>query len=260
MQAYTPTRQAGSWRALSLFLICVLTLMAQGAAAQAFDVASIRPSSGAVEFEHNGKTTFDRGSLRMHDVTIETCIELAYHTTSSQILDPSGTLRDVHYDILAKTAPETSKEEMQGMLRALLAERFGLKVHTEQRELKVYTLLVAKGGIKMHPAAAGGERMRENNATGVVARSISMQELAEYLSDPLSAALVDGTGLPGRYDLAIDFTPYVDIGPRDESTVRPDVVAVMKAALKGELGLEIVQEKKMMAVMVVDHIEPASAN
>jgi uncharacterized protein (TIGR03435 family) len=234
--------------------------MAQGAAAQAFDVASIRPSSGAVAFEHNGRTTFDHGSLRMQDVTIETCIDLAYHTTAAQVLGPSGTLRDVHYDILAKTAPETGKEQMRLMLRTLLADRFGLKFHMEKRELKVYTLTVAKGGIHMRPATPGGEMMRENSATGMIARSISMPELAEYLSDPLHTPLLDSTGLTGRYDLTIDFTPYVDMGPREEGAVQPDVIAVVKAALKGELGLEMVQEKKMVDLMIVDHVEAASAN
>jgi uncharacterized protein (TIGR03435 family) len=98
---------------------------------------------------------------------------------------------------------------------------------------------------------------RENSATGMVARSIPMRELADYLSDPLDAPLTDGTGLPGRYDLTIDFTPYVDMKQYD---VKPDPAAVLGSALKGELGLELVRAKQQVDVTVVDHVEPPSAN
>ena len=98
---------------------------------------------------------------------------------------------------------------------------------------------------------------RENSATGMVARSISMAELADYLSDPMDAPLTDATGLPGRYDLTIDFTPYVDLR---QSDVRPDPVAVIQAALKGDVGLELVRGKQVVEVTTVDHVEAPSAN
>jgi uncharacterized protein (TIGR03435 family) len=84
-----------------------------------------------------------------------------------------------------------------------------------------------------------------------------MRELADYLSDPLNAPLTDETGLQGRYDLSIDFTPYVDM---ERGDVRPDPVAVLKAALKGELGLDLVKDIKPVDVTIVDHVEPPSSN
>jgi uncharacterized protein (TIGR03435 family) len=84
-----------------------------------------------------------------------------------------------------------------------------------------------------------------------------MKELADYLSDPLDAPLTDGTGLSGRYDFVIDFTPYVNM---EQSDVRPDPVSVLKSALRGDLGLEMVQGKAVVDVMVVDHVEPPSSN
>jgi uncharacterized protein (TIGR03435 family) len=84
-----------------------------------------------------------------------------------------------------------------------------------------------------------------------------LQELATYLSDPIGAPLIDKTGLTGPYDLSFDFTPYVDNTPTD---VRPDPIAVLKATLKGELGLDMVQRKDIVNVMVVDHIDPPTGN
>jgi uncharacterized protein (TIGR03435 family) len=249
-------------RGMSRAVLCALmlfgsALLAKSAFAQeSFDVAVIRPSSGEVKFERNGKTEAAYGTLRMHDVTVSTCIQWAYGTTRALVTGPDS-LKDVHYDITAKTDPKATKEQMQLMMRTLLSERFKLAFHSEKKEMRVYTLTVAKGGIKMRPSAAGGEMYHENSATGMVARSISMHELADYLSDPLDAPLTDGTGLPGRYDFTIDFTPYVNM---EQSDVRPDPVSVLKSALKGDLGLDLVQGKAVVDVMVVDHVEPPSSN
>ena len=226
------------------------------AAQNSFDVATIRPSSGEVKFERNGEIEVVYGTLRMHDVTVATCVHWAYALPLPLIYGPSS-LKDVHYDIVAKTEPGATDQQMRLMMRSLLSERFGLQFHTEKRELRVYTLVVSKTGIKMHPAVPGGKAFHQNNATGIVARSLTMQELADYLSDPLGAALADGTGLKGAYDFVIDFTPYVD---QERGDVRPDPAAVLGAALKGELGLELVQGKREMDITVVDHVEPPTSN
>lgn len=226
------------------------------AAQNSFDVATIRPSSGEVKFERNGETAVSYGTLRMHDVTVATCIHWAYGVPLPIIYGPSS-LKDVHYDIVAKAEPDATDQQMRLMMRTLLSQRFGLQFHTEKRELKTYTLVVSKTGIKMHPSAPGGTAFHQNSASGMVARSLAMPELADYLSDALGAPLVDGTGIKGAYDFSIDFTPYVDM---ERSDVRPDPVAVLGAALKGELGLELVQEKREVDVTVVDHVEPPSSN
>jgi uncharacterized protein (TIGR03435 family) len=248
-------------RTIRLTVSCALLLAAsslsKAALAQAaFDVAVIHPSGAEVKFERNGTTEVAYGTLRMRDVTLSTCIQWAY-STSQALVSGQSSLTDVHYDITAKTDPSTSRDQMRLMLRTLLADRFKLAFHAEKRELRAYTLAVSKTGIKMHPSGPGGKMFRENSATGMVARSISMKELADYLSDPLDAPLTDGTGLPGRYDFTIDFTPHVDM---ERSDVRPDPAAVLKAALKGDLGLDLVQRKEVRDVLVVDHLEPASSN
>jgi len=251
---------ARGWRRRAVFPALILlssVVVAKPALAQAaFDVAVIRPSSGEVKFERNGKTEAAFGTLKMHDVTVSSCIQWAYGKPQALISGPSS-LTDARYDITAKTDPHTTKEQMQEMLRTLLSERFKLAFHVEKKEMRVYMLTVAKGGIKMRPAAPGVEMHRENSATGMVANSISMQELADYLSDPLNAPLTDSTGLVGRYDFIIDFTPYVNM---EQSDVRPDPVSVLKAALKGDLGLDLVQGKAVVDVMVVDHVELPSSN
>lgn len=240
-----------------LLLIFGVGLAATSATAQAaFDVAVIRPSSEAVKFERNGTMEIAYGTLRMHDVTVSTCIQWAYGTSRALVAGPDA-LTKAHYDIIAKTDSRATTEQMRLMMRTLLSDRFNLAFHVEKKEMRVYRLTVAKGSIKMRPAAPDAAMHHENSATGMVAQAISMQELANYLSDPLNAPLTDGTGLTGRYDFTIDFTPYVDMEPSD---VRPDPAAVLKSALKGELGLDLIQGKEVVDVIVVDHVEPPSSN
>ena len=254
-----PIRSCRAFHALIVlgFVLLPLAAMAQTLSdAPAFDVAVIRPSAQEVKFERNGKTTFTYGTLTMRDVTVSTCIQYAYGTVQPLITGPES-LKHTHYDITAKTAPDTSEQQVRLMMRSLLRQRFNLAFHQEKKEMRVFTLVVAKSGIKMHPSAPGGEMSHENSSTGVIARSITMREFADYLSDPLGAPLADGTDLPGRYDLQIDFTPYVDM---ERTDVRPDPVAVLKAALKGDLGLELVQRTETVDLTVIDHVDPPSTN
>jgi len=259
MLNYLPTRQ--------IVFRCALTMLTIGfclkpAAAQvAFDVASIRPSGAEVKFEHDGNTEVSHGTLRMHDVTISTCIRYAYGVAPAQIVGAPKIASEVHYDITAKADGDTSPAQMKLRMRALLADRFKLAFHHEKKELKVYALTVAKSGSKLHPAAApDGTPSHQNSDIGFTARSMNMSDFGDYLSGVINFPITDHTALPGRYDFAVDFTPYVDTHQNNDDTVRPDPVAVTNAALKGDLGLELTFRKEPVDILVIDHVEPPTEN
>jgi uncharacterized protein (TIGR03435 family) len=244
-----------SW-CLGLAVLASAFFVRVGEAQPTFAVATIRPSAEAVKFEHDGKTETLPGTLRMRDVTVNTCIKWAFGVQDSQISGP-GWMQADHFDINAKADGPVGDAQMKLMMRALLAERFKLSFHREERELKSFALLVAKGGPKLHEAADGESKgSMQNSEIGTVAKSTTMRELGDMLSGPLQTPVVDKTGLTGRYDFTIDFTNYL---PEDKS-VRPNVGSVMMAALQGELGLKLEAEKAMVEVMVVDHVEKPSEN
>jgi uncharacterized protein (TIGR03435 family) len=151
--------------------------------------------------------------------------------------------------------------QMQSLMRKLLVERFGLVTHTEQRELSVYALTIAKGGPKMAPSAGdpnglpnendndnGGQRtMRMENAT--------MTHLALLLKFMLDRPVVDQTGLTGRYDFQLKWT-------MDESRVPTDGSAAptVFTAIQEQLGLKLEPVKAMTDVMVIDKLERPGAN
>jgi uncharacterized protein (TIGR03435 family) len=222
-----------------------------------FAVATIRPSSEAVQFEHDGRTEVAPGLLQMHDVTVATCVKWAYGVQDSQI-SGSGWLQADHFDIMAKADGPATEEQMKLMLRTLLADRFKLSFHRVSKELKSFAMTATKGSEKLQRSSSqDGKSAIQNSAIGSVVKSTTMQEWANFIAGPLQTPVVDMTGLPGRYDFAIDFTPYL---PTDMATMRPDATSVIMTAMQGELGLKLEARKEQVEVMVVDHVEQPSAN
>jgi uncharacterized protein (TIGR03435 family) len=241
---------------LGMVLLASVVLPQVAGAQEAFAAATIRPSAAAVKFEHDGKTETTPGMLRMQDVTVNTCIKWAYGVQDSQIAGPEW-MQSEHFDITAKADHPAGEVQMKVMMQGLLAERFKLAFHRQQKELKSFALMVAKGGAKLKPAEGDGKSVMHNSANATVATSTTMKEFGDMLSGPLQTPVVDMTGLKGKYDFTLDFTNYL---PDDMKTMRPDATSVLMSALPGELGLKLEGRKEMVEVMVVDHVEKPSEN
>jgi uncharacterized protein (TIGR03435 family) len=246
----------------SFLVACLALTYVPSVSAQqpAFDVATIRPSSGAVAFEHDGDTQTSPGSLRMRDVTVQTCIKWAYGVQDNQIAGPDW-IQVEHYDIVAKADQPANEAQMKEMMQTLLADRFRLSFHRESKELKAFVLTVAKGGAKVHPAAAPDAKpFHQNSANGSVVKSMTISEWGDYISGPLHMPVVDETGLPGRYDFVLDFTSYLPDAAHNMGPDRPDSTSILMAAMEGELGIKMETRKTQVEVMAVDHVEKPSEN
>ena len=239
-------------------LFCSLAVYAQ----DGFEAASIHPTKESVTNERDGIISASHGTLRLHDVTLKSCIHYAYGVSTAQIVGGTN-LSGERYDILATAGRDLGDAELRRMLQGLLAERFHLTLHHEQREMRGYVLSAAPGGVKdsaaIHAAAAEGEPTHQNSEIGFTARNFSMKDLAAYLASPLDGPVADQTGLTGRYDISVDFRRYVNTGPTTQEE-RPSVMSVLNAALKGELRLQLAVKKGMYDVVVVDHVEAPSGN
>lgn len=222
-----------------------------------FAVASIKPSAAPVKFEHDGRIETSPGGLRMQDVTVSSCIKWAYGVQDSQIagLEPRDS---PHYDVIAKADTPVPEAHMKVMMQSLLAERFKLTFHRQSRELSAYALTVAKNGPKFREAIDDAKGTIRNSQAGFIAKSVTMREFADFISGPLSAPVVDATGLTAKYDFSVDFTSYL---PTDlEPGKRPDTIGIVLTAMQGELGLKFESRKMPVEVMVVDHVEKPSEN
>ena len=246
-------------RAPTLLVISLALPITALAQQPSFAVATIHPSSASVNFEHDGATEVHGDTLTMHDVTVDSCIKWAYGVQTSQIAGP-GWMDSDRFDITAKSDGPASETAMKKMMQPLLAERFHLTFHREQREMKALVLSVATSGAKLKPAAAPEvPPFRQNSANGSVVRSMPIREWANFIAGPLQMPVVDETGLTGKYDFAIDFTPYLEPG-NNMNVARPDATALLKVVMHDQLGLDINGRKAKIEVMVIDSVEKPSAN
>ena len=221
-------------------------LMAMGAWGQSFEVASVKVSAPFTPGRGlpRGGGPNDPEHLSLSYMTMELLLERAYGMKEYQISGPAW-LTTEHYDVAATMAPGTSKEQQALMLQSLLAQRFGLKVHRETREIPVYDLVVGKGGPKFKesppdapapataatdPKTANGTPIMKRGADGIIELPASMNGkghvalrsmfgteirvrheglayLIERLTADLGRPVTDKTGLTGKYDYAVAYMP-----------------------------------------------------
>ncbi len=259
-------------------LMAIVVPIAIGGQQETFDVASIKPSNPS---EQNSSVGSDHGEFKAENITTKTLIENAFDVHGFQIEGGPKWLDSSHYDIDAKTVEaehevRASASERQNRLaqardnerlQALLADRFQLKTHRVTKELPVYALTTSKQGPKLQrskdPSGRSGYGMGMGPGT-LNGKELTMQALAANLSNVLSMVVIDKTGLTGRYDLALTWTPDEEQGNHLNSsgaTPAPgDQGPSLFTAVEDQLGLKLVREKGPVEMLVIDHIEKPSPN
>ena len=235
--------------------IAILFLAALPALAQppAFEVASVRPSpqSGNDLNELNEGSELIRTtptSLTIRGASLRVCIQWAYDVPPFQIEGPAW-LKDQGFDIAAKSAQPTDDDHLRLMLRTLLADRLGVKTHTERKEMQVYELTLANGGRKFHESSTDGSPVFSENKGSILAERISMQDFAEKISEAVDRPVMDATDLKGRYDVSMNVNAYMTEGKR------LDVMSVLFTAMQQQLGLKLESRKDTPNILIVDNAE-----
>jgi len=245
--------------ARSLLLVAGLsTLLAQsallGQSTAQFEVASVKvPPVVGGELYNINLGTIQHDTVTLTNVSLADCVSFAYGLTSdAQLIGPDWIKsKELRYDIVAKTAPGTTREQALQMTQVLLAERFKLALHREQRVLAYYALIVAKGGSKLPdptdapatvPAGIQGQLR-------IVSNRMAMFVVAKLLSRYMRALVVDQTGLPGEFEVRLVWTP--DDRPIPEEERGPSVFT----AVEEQLGLKLAAHKGPVDVLVIDRAE-----
>ena len=225
-----------------------------------FEVASIRPAGpgtrgGGIEVTPGGRFSATNVSLRA-------LLKYAYGVRDFQIAQPPNWFDSQRYDVLAKAEPDATEDRIKIMVQSLLAERFELKLHRESKEMQAYVLTVSKGGAKIQPVKSDEAGRVTRKGLGVIAGAkASMAQLAEALSDValngrfiLDRAVLDRTGLSGVYDFVLSWTP-------ESSGSTSDLPGPsLFTAVQEQLGLKLETQKAQVEILVIDHVEKASAN
>jgi len=233
------------------------------------DVATIKPNpSGGSRlqglFPHGRHMMVLNGSL-------EDIVTFAYGVQVKQLVGLPGWSSNDRYDIDAvPDQPGTPNlQQMRGVFRKLLADRFKLTFHHEKRELAAYVLTVGKTGQKLTPTqlqgplpgfgaspAPGGLTIHLANGT--------MTDFTDFLQMlVLDKPVVDQTGIKGRYDANVTFTPdqtqFNGNLPKLPTSDVPDAPDLF-TAIGQQMGLKLAAEKTAVDVIAIDHVEKPSAN
>ena len=226
-----------------------------------FEVASIRPNKTNERMYYGLRNA----SLTVRNMTVKGLIQIAYGKRDFQITGGPAWITSECFDIDAKA--ERPMKATHDMEKSLLASRFRLELHKETKETPVYALVVARGGIRMKLSADQTEPekggTREMGPGRIVGEGIPMYVIVNLLSNMLGRAVVDNTGLTGKYD--VNLQPGADSLqlPTDsaDSLTPADVLNLaLIEALEKQLGLKIESRKAPEEVLVIDRVEHPSAN
>jgi uncharacterized protein (TIGR03435 family) len=168
-------------------------------------------------------------------------------------------------DAMQKMSPEDRIKEGRLMAQALLADRFKLKAHFETREMPLYELVPAKGGSKLKEdpdATKGAIAVGASRIRATAAPMHNLIDALESVPDIGGRIVIDKTGLTGRYDIALKWTPLQTATAGGESGTAPADAegASLFTAIEEQLGLKLVSTKGPAQVLVIDHIEQPSEN
>ena len=186
---------------------------------------------------------------------------------------------------LEKMSVEKSAAQTRMMQQSLLADRFHLKVHFGTREMPIFELVPAKGGLKIKPAepppvegsemplkpgelapGSAGLAVRLNGVSTLNARATSMELFANALRgqspDVGGRPIVDMTGFQGTFDVK-DFRFFGVVPPQGGGATGtnsdPDMPSLFQA-LEEKLGLKLIPARAQVEVVVIDSIERPSQN
>lgn len=248
-----------------LSLLAIVTIPAASAQVRSeFDVASVKPNK-----LNDRLVTIDVGPgglFNARGYTVKLLIQRAYGVMGWNISGGPGWLDNDRFDVSAKaTVPgNLTEKQLQPMLRALLADRFKLKLHEAAKEIDGYALVVARSGPKVKPSAQTEEHPDtfRLNATGLTGQAISMPDFARYVGGKLGLIVVDKTGLNGLYDTNAKWTVDTDepTGGAIAADPREALKSAVFTALQEQLGLKIAAQKITIQTLVIDSVEKASAN
>lgn len=257
--------------------------------APAFDVATIKP------IPPGGRPTHGWVGVQYHPDGMEAdyinlpellCYAYGYKNLrfDGQVTGLPDWAVNQRYDIVAKMTaadlptfqkltPDQQEQRREAMLQSLLAERFSLTLHHGTKQIPVYEMVVAKGGIKMKDAATDPAPPQLGKGDDgkplttlrwlkdtTIMQAYSMKSLTDILSIPaafVGRPVLDKTGLTSTYNFTLDWSIYSANAAAGNSPT--DSATSIFTAL-GEIGLKLQPSTGSFDTIVIDHVDHPTAD
>ena len=244
-----------------MFQLTTILVLGSAAAAQQprFDVASIKALPERPPVAGGGILVRPTG-IRMSGFPLGAIIRWAYglhpYQQGYEISGPAWLepgLGCIWYDVEGKTERPVPVDQLRAMLRTLLAERLGLSLHRESKEMTVFSISISKDGPKLHSSEDGDMRV---SAEGGVFHfhGALLWRLDEWLYAVVPYLILDETGLDSRYDFDLDYERYLESYSTRGPGGRIDGSAAVNKAL-APLGLKAELKRRSVEIVVIDHVE-----
>jgi uncharacterized protein (TIGR03435 family) len=234
-----------------------------------FEVTTIKPTKPD---EQRTFITVRGTEMVVVNFSLSNLIKFAYGVQDKQIVGGPDWMSTEKWDINAK--PDTpgmpNDVQMKSMVKKMLADRFALKFHNDQREMAAYVLTVGKDGPKMTKNSGD-----PNGLPGLFfgpigtlhVRNATMPDFTGLMqSAVLDRPVLDKTGLDGRWDFILKWTPdesqFTGVGwkvpppPADATDAPPPLFT----AIQEQLDLKLEAQKTQVPVLAIDHIDHPSPN
>jgi uncharacterized protein (TIGR03435 family) len=263
--------------------ILALLLTGLGFAQLTFEVASIKPADP--DARGTSIQFMPGGGLKMTGIPLRGMITFAYDVRDFQVSGAPGWVGTERFDVMARPdratvdgpadfaqmsddQRKTMRDQITERLRALLADRFQLVAHKEMKEQPIYALVPAKNGPKLQETKeTGNQQSLMTNRGRSEGHAIQVGMLAQVLSGVLGRPVVDKTGLAGKYDFVLEWTPDVAADARaqgfgngiTEPAPAPGGPTIF-TALQEQLGLRLESQKGPVPNIVIDRVEKPSEN
>src|SRR6185437_6197754 len=215
-----------------------------------FDVASVRmlgkpAGDGFTKISDPGALLFTA-----HNVSLDFLIQMAFGVQADRIEGGPSWMDSTFHDVSAKPNAEKGPtyEQLKPMLQQLLAQRFHLQTHMEEKEMKGYSLVVAKGGQRLTRSKSGVTGGLYILPNGLRASGLNLKDLASLLSSRLKQPVKDDTGIQGKFDVKLNFAP-------PETDVVDSSLPSIFTAVQEQLGLKLEPAKVPVQMLVIDHVE-----
>ena len=242
------------------FFLIVLTGLAYGQTPlPSFEAADVHPSPKNPNPNIQSLGGFARGGrYQFKNATMVDLIANAYSVEPEKVVGGPFWLETDRFDVLAKAPMSVTPANTKLMLRSLLADRFKLVTHNEDKQMNAWTMTAVtpgKPGPQMKEAKGGPSNCNgqpDGANTVLTCVNMSTAVLAQLLrqADPgtFDSPVADLTGLEGSWDFQLTLTT-----PGAIAAAGKDAIPI-REAIEKQLGIRIEQQKRAIATLIVDSV------
>lgn len=265
-----------TWNALALFALIQIGVSTISAQVGGDSAASLNRPAFAVSVVKASGPESGRGfnfqpggRLVARNVTVRLLIKIAYNLNDDELTRGPAWIGLKRFDIDATpNFPDGNTVNMdrnRQRLQSLLADRFQLQLRGEMKTMSTYALVVEKGGPKLKKSQTPDAPTQFHGDVGaLMLTNASMDQFANAVSDWVGHPVLNQTGLDGKYDLRLDWTPDSTAAPgnsaSNDASLPADSGPTIFTALQEQLGLSLQARKNQALCQIVERVELPTEN